>query len=287
MVVLGGGGARGFAHLGVLEVFERERIPLRAIAGTSMGAVIGTMVTAWGSVEAAVEVWREALRRQVIPSVPPLRRLPELHEHPLLQVARRIRNRIVVAMAVNRPAVLDGRALLRAFELLVPQQDLSELRLPLLAVATDLETGDEVWLRQGNLGQVLAASCAIPGLLPAVRIGERLLVDGGVVAEVPVRAGRSLGRPVVAVDVSMALPSLHRDGLVLDTMMRSQMMTSALLREHQLRGASLVVRPQVGHATWADWPLFEELVDAGRRAAEELLGVPVAPPRGTTPADGG
>jgi NTE family protein len=267
----------------VLEVFEREGITLRGVAGTSMGAVIGAMVVAWGSTEATVGRWREALRQQLIPTVPPLRRLPGPHEHPLAQVARRIRNRIVVSMAVNRATVLDGRALLRAFEFLVPARDLSELETPVLVVATDLETGAEVWLRQGPLGQVLAASCAIPGLLPAVTADDRLLVDGGVVAEVPVRAGRSLGWPVVAVDVSMTLPPLHRDALVLDTMMRSQMMTSTLLRAHQLGQACMVVRPQVGHATWADWPLFEELVAAGRRAAEELLGVSGPPPAGEQP----
>jgi len=280
VMVLGGGGARGFAHLGVLEVFEREGIALRGIAGTSMGAVIGTMVAAWGSAEATVARWREALRRRLIPTVPPLRRLPEPHEHPLAQVARRIRDRIVVSMAVNRATVLDGRALLQAFEFLVPSRDLTELETPVLVVATDLETGDEVWLRQGALGLVLAASCAIPGLLPAVRVNDRLLIDGGVVAEVPVRAGRSLGRLVVAVDVSMALPSLRRDGLVLDTMMRSQMMTSNLLRAHELRRANLVIRPEVGHATWADWQLFDELVDAGRRAANGLLGISGPPAAG-------
>ena len=92
-------------------------------------------------------------------------------------------------------------------------------------------------------------------------------------AEVPVSAGRSLGWPVVAVDVSMALPPPNRNGLVLDTMMRTQMMTSTLLREQQLQGANLVVRPEVGHATWADWAMFDDLVAAGRRAAEELLGI--------------
>ena len=267
------GGPAGSPTWASLEVFERERIPLRAIAGTSMGAVVGAMVVAWGSAGAALERWREALRQELIPSVPPLRRLPEPHEHPLLQVARRVRNRIVVSMVVNRATVLDGRALLRAFEYLVPPRDLTELQVPVLVVATDLDTGEEVWIRQGALGQVLAASCAIPGLLPAVRVDDRLLLDGGVVAEVPVEAGRSLGWPVVAVDVSMVLPPLKRDGLVLDTMMRSQMMTSTLLRRHQLRGASLVVRPEVGHATWADWVLFDDLVAAGRRAAEDFLGI--------------
>lgn len=288
VLALGGGGARGFGHLGALQVVDEQRLPVRAIAGTSMGAVIGAMYLAHGSAQRATEVWREAMSRDLIPAVRPIRAAPEVgtQEHPLVQVARRIRNRVVVSFAVNRAAVLDETDLLRAFEFLIPDLGVEDLPLPFVAVATDLETGETVHLARGPVREALRASSAIPGLLPAVILDGRSLVDGGVIAEVPIAAARSLGRPVVAVDASADLPPLAADSLVLDTMVRAQMISGRLLREYQLHTPLHVVRPQVGHAAWADWHRFDELIAAGRRAMQQFLDLPVdekeheAPPVG-------
>jgi NTE family protein len=281
VLALGGGGARGFAHLGVLQVIDEHRLPVRAIVGTSMGAVIGAMYLVHGSAAKVIERWRGALDRDLIPSVRPMRTSPiaGVRESPLIQMARKIRNRVVVSFAMNRRTMLGDEALKEALDFLVPDCELETVEPPFVAVATDLQTGEEVRLSSGGLHQALRASGAIPGLLPAVSIGGRQLVDGGVVAEVPVHAAAAVGGRVVAVDVSMELPPLHDDRLVLDTMMRTQMMTARLLREHQLATFSAVIRPQVGAATWAEWARFDELVHAGRDAAYEWLGEPkhVAP----------
>jgi len=275
VLALGGGGARGFAHLGVLQVLDQHKLPIRGIAGTSMGAVMGAMYLAYGSAWGAIVRWREAIDAELIPPVRPLRNKLEegSREHPLFQAARRIRNQVVVAFAVNRTSMLDGQDLVRAFDFLIPELTVEDLPRPFVAVATDLENGSEARLDSGDLRRVLKASSAIPGLLPAVEIGGRKLADGGVVAEVPVEAARRIGWPVVAVDVSMDIPPLSDDDLVLDTMTRTQLITSSLLRGEELKRAADVLRPEVGHATWADWGRFDELVAAGREAAEEFLGV--------------
>ncbi len=284
VVALGGGGARGFAHIGVLEVLDELRLPVRGIAGTSMGAVIGAMYLTLGSATAVRERWAEARRQGISLTVRNVRPVAdaERREHPLIQVARRIRDRVVVSFAVNRATMLDDRELSEAIRFLVPDGRLEDLRLPMVAVATDLLSGDEVRLDAGDLRTVLMASSAIPGLLPSVTIGDRLLVDGGVVAEVPISAAAALGSPVVAVDVSMDLPPLSPGDLVLDTMMRTQSMTARLLREHQLRRCLHVVRPDVGRAAWFDWDRLDELVEAGRVAARMWLGLPSSRP--TMPA---
>jgi len=273
VLALGGGGARGFAHIGVLQVLEEEGLPMRMLVGTSMGSVVGGMYLALGSAGEVLARWREALDQGIIPSVDSARRLPEseTHEHPLLQMARRIRDRVVLSMAVNRRAMLGDKELTRAFDFLVPDVDVGDLRRPFVAVATDLSTGEEVRLRSGSLRRVVTASSSIPGLLPPVELEGRPLVDGGVLAEVPVNAAVECGRPVIAVDVSMDLPLLDDHGLALDTLMRTQLMTSRLLRAHQLSVVAHVIRPDVGHATWADWGRFEELVAAGRLAARTWL----------------
>jgi NTE family protein len=280
VVALGGGGARGFAHLGVLQVLDELGLQVRAVAGTSMGAVTGSMYLAYGSADAAISRWRDAIELELVPPVRPMRAMPETEgrEHPLIQVARKIRNRVVVSFAMNRTTVLDDRDLVRAFEFLVPDMSIEDLPRPFLAVTTDLEDGREVRVGQGSLHRALKASSAIPGLLPAVNIDDRWLVDGAVVAEVPVAAARSLGWPVIAVDASMDVPPLGDDNLVLDTMMRTQMMTARLLRRRVLSKVRAVIRPPVGHAAWADWHEFDSLVGVGRRAAREFFGLPADPP---------
>jgi NTE family protein len=278
VLALGGGGARGFAHLGVLQVLEEAGLEARSIVGTSMGAVAGGMVLAHGSARRAIELWGEALDQGLIPSVRPIGRVPHAgeKEHPLIQVARRIRNRVVISFAMNRSTILESAALEEALEYLVPDISFSDLPESLVVVATDLETGEAVCIREGSLRQALIASSAIPGMVPAVEIAGRQLVDGGVVAEVPTVAARGEGWPVVAVDVSLDVPPIGKDDLVLDTMMRTQMMTARLLRYRQLRSASSVIRPEVGAARWAEWERFDEFVELGRAAARRFLNLPPA-----------
>ena len=275
ILALGGGGARGFAHLGVLQALDEARLPVGAIVGTSMGAVIGGMYLAHGSAERAIDLWREAIEQEMIPSVRPVGRVPhaDTREHPLIQVARRIRNRVVITFAMNRNTVLDETALVQALEYLVPDVRFSDLSKKLVVVATDLDNGAEVRLRRGSLRTALDATSAIPGMVPAVEVDGRWLVDGGVVAEIPAVAARDDGWPVVAVDTSMDVPPIAADDLVLDTMWRTQMMTARLLRRRQLRSATYVIRPRVGNARWAEWHRFDEFVEAGRVATRDFLGL--------------
>ncbi len=280
VIALGGGGARGFAHLGVLEVLQEQGLPIRALVGTSMGAAIAAMYLAHGSTAKVAELWREAMKRKLIPKVRPLGAAPQLgaREHPLLQVARRIRKRLVISFAVTRSTILGSDDMMQALEFMLPDIDIADLEQPLVVVATDLVNGEEVRLSSGSLRSAVMASAAIPGVLPQVQLDGRWLVDGGVVAEIPVLAARAMGWPVLAVDTSMELPPFREGGLVLDTMMRTQVMTASRLRKRQLRRATHLIRPEVGYASWADWDECDRLIAAGRAAAEKWLGLTTSKP---------
>ncbi len=276
VLALGGGGARGFAHLGVLEVFEEEGLPFRAIAGTSMGSLIGGMYLYWGSAEAVRRRWETAFEKKLVPEVPTVDiggASEEPADHPLLQMARRFKSRLVISLALNRSSIAEEDEFVNVLAHLIPEDcPIESLPKPFVAVATDIETGREVRFARGSLFGAIHASSAIPGLVPPVALDGRLLVDGGVVAETPVGAAAELGRPVLAVDVSMDLPGYRSDAIVLHTTFRTGLMTSRRLRWYQLQEADTVIRPDVGDSSWSEWNRRDAFREAGRRAALELLG---------------
>ena len=274
VLALGGGGARGFVHIGVLRALEASSIRPRAVVGTSMGSLMGAMYLVHDSADVIEAEWRRIMDEGVLPAVEGVGTVPraEKREHPLLQVARRFKNRVVVTLALNRTTVLDGAVLDEVVDALLPDIAIEDLPLPFTAVATDLENGAEIRLRRGSLRMAIKASSSIPGMVPAKRIDNRDLVDGGVVAEVPVAAARALGRPVLAVDASMQTPPPGEDDLALDTMMRTQQMTSALLRARQLEDSTWVIRPEIGAVAWADWRTFEQMIEAGETATRRFFG---------------
>ncbi len=178
-LALGSGGARGWAHLGVLQALRERDVHVDFVAGTSMGAVVGAFLAA---------------RREDV-----LRELAENLDW------RRLRQ-FFWEISMSRSGLTDGRRLLEETRHLLGVREFRELDLPFRAVATDLDTGSEVVLSSGNLLQALRASISIPGLFSPVRMGRRLLVDGGLVNPVPVGVARAMGAQVViAVDVSQGI----------------------------------------------------------------------------------
>lgn len=236
-----------------------------------MGAVIAGMYATLGSAQAVRERWRQALDQGLIPEI----KGPgsdhgdtEGLRHPLLQRARRIKDTIVVAFAIHRESVLDDEQLVKALDFLLPDCMIEDLPIKLCFAATDLDTGDAVDLCRGSLRKTVRASSSVPGVAPAVHLSGRRLVDGGVVAETPVGPASRMGRPVLAIDVSMSLPPAGKDDSALDTMMRTQLINSHLLLDYQLQAARWVIRPDVGSTLWSEWDRFDEMIDHGRHAMD-------------------
>src|SRR5574337_94823 len=172
-LALGSGSARGWAHLGVLRALAREGIQPDIICGCSIGALVGA-VTAGGDLVKLVD-WAESLKwRDVVA---------------LLDVS-------------FKGGLIKGSKLLELFGSYFQERSIEELALPFSCVATELETGREVWLREGSVTQAVRASMAIPGLMTPVLREGRLLADGGLVNPVPVSLCRAMGADVVvAVDL--------------------------------------------------------------------------------------
>ncbi|MCL4704953.1 patatin-like phospholipase family protein [bacterium] len=268
-LALGGGGVRGLAHVGVLRVFVKAGIPVHAIAGTSIGAIVG----------AAYALNPEFGRKRL------LRELQELHLTPATVLHKRngkfslsaffhrlrFAERFVTANLRGWGVLTDRR--LPAYLLKVTAgRNLEDSPIPLAVVTTDLKTGEPVILREGPAARAILASCALPAFFPPVQLNGHLLGDGAFVNMVPADVVRTMGVDVViAVDVGQDDIAVDvRNGL--EAWFRAIEICARHHKHFHLQAADLVIRPQFGEAVFAlDFTKMRRCIEAGIRAARKAL----------------
>lgn len=277
-LVLSGGGARGIAHLGVLAMLEKLHVPIDAIAGTSMGAVVGGLYASGLSpdqIEATVHSlnWQEAFRDRPPREDLTLRRKQE-DENFLVKFPIGIKGgRPVLPMGL-----IEGQGLtemLRRLTLPVARiTNFNDLPTPFRAVATDLESGQEVVMGSGDLTSAMRASLSAPGVFAPVERGGRLLVDGGISDNVPVDVARAMGVDVVIV-VDVGFPLLPRNKLTSVTAISNQMLAILIRRKSQQELALLgphdiLIRPDLGDTSSFDFGNVHRLLAVGAAAALQV-----------------
>jgi NTE family protein len=275
VLALGGGGARGLAHVGVLSVLEEAGIPVRGIAGTSAGAVVGAMWLSLGSAAAVRRRWEEFLASGLLPPIPDVRLTDDVssRDNLLLQFARKVQQGATVALALGRRSLITAEGFDRALAFLIPDLVIEELSMPFAAVTTDFASGRPVAVTSGSLRLAVAASSAIPGVLPPYLIDGKALVDGGVVADVPVLEAQVLApAPVVAVATGDAPDAADPQTITVPrAMLRAGLMTHEALRTRILAAADLSMSPDVTAIHWSEFTRTAEAVEAGRAAAAARL----------------
>ena len=235
-LVLGGGGLRGAAHVGVLRVLEREKIPIDLVVGTSMGAIIGGLYCSG--------VPTEKLERKLVPSF-----ISSFFEAPLLVRALKINTGLLF---LQKPeGIYNGKNLAKCIERHIPEErrEISNFRPQFGAVTTDLVTGKTVVLTKGDLATALQATSAVPCFRGPVTIENSVLVDGGITCNLPVEQARQLGADfVIAVDVDEKIEtatakSFHRNLGKIGSRVLSIML--AKIDETQKAQANLSIQPNV------------------------------------------
>lgn len=242
-LALGGGAARGFAHVGVIQVLEQNGLRPDMVVGTSAGSLVAAL---YASGKSAAELEATALA---------------MEEAALTDWALPIWGR----------GMLRGEALTRFVRQGVGGKVIEDMRLPLGVLATDLGTGQGVLFRRGDTAQAVRASSAVPGVFAPVRITGRDYVDGGLVAPVPVRYAREMGAEVVlAVDISSALDGNAATGSVQILLQTFAIMGQSINRS-ELAGADVVVRPALVGVGGADFSARLRSIEAGRAAMQAAL----------------
>jgi NTE family protein len=269
VLALGGGGVRGLAHLGVLAELEKAGVEVRGIAGTSSGALMGALWLLNGA-EPAIRRVRTFVSSGLVEDVPDL--IGTADTGGGFGFWRHLRRVAALILAIVRGPFLSRQQLLERVAFLLPETRIEALPSPFVVIATDTTTGEEAWLTRGSLRLAVAASSAMPGLASPIIWEGRPMQDGGAVAEIPVRAARAIGAPVVAVEVSEGLPPLTRRADRIPTsLFRASAMGWAELRRRILEEADAVIAPAVNHLHWAAYRGLDEAVEAGRVAARNFL----------------
>jgi len=240
-VALGGGFARGIAHIGVLRVLEENNIPVDLLAGTSVGALVGS---AYAAGTALTELEYQGL-------------LTHFRDFGRWTISR-------MGMATNErlETYLRRFTSVRTFE---------ELKIPLAIVATDIITGQTVYFTAGELARPLRASCAFPGLFMPVEYDGRVLVDGFLTEAVPTEALRHMGADVViAVHLDPGQPD-ERPKNTIEVISRSFSIIQEQAPQRWVRYADIILRPEVKEIHWDDFQRTPDLVAAGVAAAQLAL----------------
>ena len=242
-LALGGGAARGFAHVGVIQVLEEAGLRPAYLAGTSAGSLVAALYASGKTPAELIRVAESMQEAEITDWMLPI---------------------------LNRGA-LRGEALARYVNNQVGGRNLDQMKIPVGIVATDLGNGDAITFRRGNTGTAVRASSAVPGVFQPVRLADREYVDGGLVAPVPVRQAREMGANfVIAVDISSD-PEGNPSGDTFQILMQTFAIMGKSINQLALKDADWVVRPALTGVKSADFSARMRSIEAGRAAMREAL----------------
>lgn len=240
-LALGGGAARGFAHIGVIQVLEEAGIKPDLVVGTSAGSLVAAL---YASGKGGAELARVALAMD---------------------------ESAITDWAFPTRGVIRGEALARYVRELTGGRAIEQMSMPLGIVATDLDSGEGVLFQRGDTGVAVRASSAVPAVFQPVKIGAREYVDGGLVSPVPVRYAKQMGAELVlAVDISSA-PDGNPTGDAMRMLLQTFAIMGRSINRLELRDADVVARPRLAGLAGTDFTQRKRVIEAGREAALAVL----------------
>lgn len=267
-IALAGGGAKGLAQIGFLEILEKNEIPIDIISGTSIGAVIGAAY----ALEPDIEKLKSTLQKLIESDVFRDLKLDKFKSVDEDNWFNRIRNRLRISLtfaeASSRPSLVPEIQVIRLFDELFGEKTFEDTELPFAAVALDLVSGEDVLFREGLIKDAVRASTAIPGIFPPVKKDGKMLVDGGVTANAPITAARKLGADIIiGVIFGYEPPPPGKLESSMSVILRCDELAKLKLFRMLIEKADHVVEIDTGNTHWTDFGMYEECVEKGKEAA--------------------
>jgi len=261
------------AHIGVLQYLDERSLQPEMVTGTSMGAVVGAWYCLHGSATGLPEMVHTLFESDLFKKLD----LEDLiededgHRDSFEEFSKRTKLLYTISKMVRKISLVDPEFMHEIMVRIFQDATFDDLKIPFVAVATDLYSGEDVALTEGPLATVVQASASIPGVFPPVLFDDMLLVDGYITRNVPVpEPGESpLRADVIAVDVQRGLESSGPWENGLEVVARAEWIMQIQLNRFYLEQADLVLVPDVRHVHWADFRRIDELIEAGRASAHE------------------
>jgi NTE family protein len=273
-LALGGGGARGLAHLGVLKALEQEGIPIHCIAGTSIGAIVGAMYAQNPDADALLEKFKTTLGQEFYAQLglDHLKTNAPRSDSLFCQATQNLKRRIAINLAQSRKALLKEFPLMDILSKFIEEGNIEDTKIPLAIVATSLHTGDQIVFRKGGILDAAAASSSIPGFMCPVDLEGDLLADGGASCPVPVEFLSELGAEVT-VGVEVCVKKYHplEDLNVINIITRADMITSRNLARMMVKKADVAICPNTKDLHWSDFERVDELIEDGVETTKAKL----------------
>ncbi len=278
-LVLSGGGARGFAHIGVLKVLEENKVPIDYIVGTSMGSIVGGLYAIGLSpeeIEHGVSgiAWDKVFDDFAYREYKTFRR--KLDDFDFFSIHRVGISETGLQLS---PGLIEGQQIELALDRLAHPgfhiNDYDKLRIPFRAIATNIENGEHFVIQKGNIAKAMRASMSIPGALPPILIDDTLLVDGGIANNIAIDVARNMGADIIiAVDVSAPLASKQNIKSSVDVTAQLATILTRRIADIQLKTLNendLLITPGAAEISSSDFEKHAELIAAGQTSATEKL----------------
>ena len=242
-LALGAGGAKGLAHIGVLQVLKEERISIDYIAGSSMGAVIGAIYAAGTDLDM------------------------------LEKLAKEMKNMHLIDIGIPKLGLIKGKKALALTRLMTHNKTFDQLNIPLAVTATDINSGERIVFNKGKVADAVRASISVPGVIEPYYLNNRLHVDGAVTDRVPAQLVKEMGADIViAVDLQYYNHQIEANiQNIYDVIMQSIEILERSNRNYYCGYADTIIKPNVCQYSWTNFEVAEHIIEMGKIACRETI----------------
>ena len=271
-VALGGGGARGACHIGVLKSLERRGIIPDIISGTSAGSMIGAMYASQASAAIVEEKYTEHVNGEDFKDLG-FRYIPnnEKDDSVFSQVFKQIKNQYILMVSSTRKSLVKNERLAKAANNLFESNQFDDLKIPLIVTATDLISGKPMLYKAGNVVDAVVKSSSIPGFVEPTYIDNRMLLDGGIVFPTPVPPLVGECDFIIAVNISKSFNTSEEPDNIFEITNRARDISTLHLNSYLLKQSDFVISPEHKDVHWSAFDRTDEFIENGYNAAESEM----------------
>jgi len=271
-LALGGGGARGACHIGVLKILEDNGIIPDVIAGTSAGSMIGAMYASEMNAHIVEQKYMKHIQSENFKDLG-FRYIAnsEKDDSIFSQIVKQIKNQYVLMVSSNRKSIIKNERLSKAANILFETEKFEDLKIPLLVTATDLVTGNPIIYKTGDLVDAVVQSSTIPGFVEPTYQNNRMLVDGGISLPTPVTPLIGECDFIISINITRGVSNQPEPNNIFEILNRSRDISIGQLNKYLLEKANFIIKPEHNNLHWSAFDKSDEFLKVGEKAASDSI----------------